>query len=111
MFAGRDVEANRVDLSKNRDELDAAFITLAENPLLTQAMDPSRGRPGAFVSELWDSIQRAWGKLRFDANVAIDGQIKGLGIPRMLRSQRELVEDLDRLRAALSRYAQAVLEG
>ena len=38
-------------------------------------------------------------------------QIEGLGIPRMLRAQRELVEDLDRLRAALSRYAQAVLEG
>jgi len=29
----------------------------------------------------------------------------------MLRVERELADELDRLRAALSRYAQAVMEG
>ncbi len=111
VYAGIDVSESLEEMRKSRDQLDESLDALAKCPILTQAMDPSRGKPAAFVSRLWDSIQEGWGKLRFEANLALDGHADGLDIQRMLRVQRELVDDLDRVRAALSLFAQGVMEG
>lgn len=111
VYAGLDVDASIADMKKSRDELDESLEALGRSPILTQAMEPSRGKPAAFVSGLWSSIQVGWEKLRFEADLAIDGHAEGLDIQRMLRVQRDLVDDLDRVRAALSRYAQAVMGG
>lgn len=111
VYASIDTEASLEALRKNRDELEESFEALAESPILSRAMAPSRGKGAEFVQRLWDSVQEGWGKLRFEADLALDGHADGLDIQRMLRVQRVLVDDLDRLRAALSRYAQAVMEG
>lgn len=111
VYAGIEVAPSLEEMKKNRRQLDESLEALGKSSLLTQAMDPSRGKPAAFVSRLWESIQQGWEKLRFEATLALDGHADGLDIQRMLRVERDLVEDLDRVRAALSRYAQVVSEG
>jgi hypothetical protein len=111
VYVGIDVDARLQEMRTRRDEFDESISLLSASPILTQAMESSRGKSAQFVSRLWDSVQEGWGKLRFEADMALDGHADGLDIPRMLRVQRELVDDLDRLRAALSRYAQGVMEG
>jgi len=110
VYAGIDVDENVAELRANRDRLDASLKALGSSPILTGAIAPSRGRSASFVGALWDSIQEGWARLRLEADVVIEGRVDGLDVRRMLKVQRELVDELDRLRAALSRYAEAKLE-
>jgi len=110
VYAGLEADPSLSELRKTRDSLDQSLEALSTSPILTQASSPDRGKPSVFVQRLWDSIEEGWGKLRFETDLVLDGHAEGLDIQRMLRVQRELVDDLDRIRAALSRYAQAVME-
>jgi hypothetical protein len=110
MYAGLDIETNRKEAAGNRDLLDKGIGGLGDNIVLKQAIDPARGKRAAFVASLWGSIQEGWDRLRFDADLATEGRIDGLDIPRMLNAQRELVDDFNRIRGVLTRFAQAQLE-
>ena len=111
LYAGIEIEGASIDdLRGNRDRLEAALTALGASPILVGASEASRGRQGIFVSTLWGSIQEGWGQVRFEVDLALEGRVDGLDIQRMLKVQRALVDELDRIRAALSRYAQAKLE-
>lgn len=110
VYARIDPDTNLAGLAENSQRLDASLAALGSSPILTGALSPSRGRSAAFASGLWDSIQAGWARVRFDANLAVEGHVDGLEIQRMLKAQRNLVDDLDRFRAALSRYAEALVE-
>ena len=56
-------------------------------------------------------MQEDWVRLRFEVDLAIDDRAEGLDIRRMLELQMGLVEVMERLRSALSRYAVVVEEG
>jgi hypothetical protein len=110
-FAGIDQQDNLKLLRADVKQLDENLNSLAESPIVTGALAESRGRSAEFVRGLWASIQEGWANMRFEADLAVEGRVEGLDIQRMLKAQRELVDDLDRFRAALSRYAEAQLAG
>jgi hypothetical protein len=107
VFAGIEEEQHLADMRGNVDRLDERLEALGASPIVTGAIAPSRGRSATFVTALWASIQDGWSKVRFEADLALEGRPAEIDIQRMLKAQRELVDDFDRFRAALSRFAEA----
>jgi hypothetical protein len=109
VYAGLDVQESIEKLKESRDMFETSLEVLGRSPVLAAAADPSRGPSAEIVATLWTGMREDWKRLRFEVDLAIEDRAEALDVRRMLNLQLRLVEEMERLRAALSRYA-AVLQ-
>ena len=109
IYAGLDTKESIAKLKESRGMFESSLAVLAESPVLAAASDPARGPAAEVVQVSWKGMREDWERLRFEVDLAIEDRAEALDIERMLDLQIRLVGEMDRLRAALSRYA-AVLQ-
>ncbi len=109
IYAGLDTQESIEKLKESRAMFEGSLATLAKSPILAAAADPARGPAAEIVRESWKGMREDWERLRFEVDLAIEDRAEAMDIERMLGLQRRLVGEMERLRAALSRYA-AVLQ-
>lgn len=110
VYAGLDSQQSIEKLKESREMFETHLAALAESPILAAAQDPTRGQRAEIVKSLWHGMRADWERLRFEVDLAIDDRAEALDIRRMLERQRRLVGEMERLRAALSRYAAFIEE-
>jgi hypothetical protein len=102
---GGDGDADR--LRETRDALDAYYLEISQQAILSEATDPARGDAAAFVSSLWGSINEDWGRIRPEIDLAIDGRAQEINLKRVLEIQTRLVETWERLVVVMVRFINA----
>ena len=108
IYAGLDAQQSIERLKESREAFETQLTSLAKSPVLAAAQNPERGAAAERVRTLWQAMQDDWSRLRFEVDLATEEHGDALDVPRMLGVQGKLVEEMERLRAALSRYAAAM---
>lgn len=105
IVAGIDVEQNRVRLR----ETIAAYRELRrandENPFFAAALNLERGVSAAAARELLVSLRKDWDEMQAEFTVLAAGDEKNFDLRRLLETQSALVAKVERMAAALLRYA------
>jgi alkanesulfonate monooxygenase SsuD/methylene tetrahydromethanopterin reductase-like flavin-dependent oxidoreductase (luciferase family) len=105
VVAGIDADQHRSGLKKAV----AAYLELRDandtNPFFAAALDPSRGVSAAAARELLVSLRADWDRMQTEFNTLSAGDEKNFDLSQLLAAQTELVGKVERLAAALVRYA------
>ncbi len=101
-----------IDAAKNRKRLKktvAAYQELRrannENPFFAGALNPERGPSAVAAGELLTSLRKDWDTMEAEFTMLSAGDEKNFDLRRLLETQSALVAKVDRLTAALVRYA------
>jgi propanediol dehydratase small subunit len=76
-----------------------------ESPFFAAALDPERGVSARAAAELLTSLRRDWDAMQSAFVVLAAGDERNFDLRHLLRTQTSLVEKVERLTAALVRYA------
>ena len=76
-----------------------------ESPFFTTALNPERGPSAVAAGELLASLRKDWDTMEAEFAMLFAGDEKNFDLSRLLETQAELVAKVDRLTAALVRYA------
>ncbi len=105
IVAGIDPERNRAQLESTI----AAYRELRrandESPFFTAALDPERGVSARAASKLLVSLREDWDAMEAQFAILGAGDEQNFDLRRLLATQSRLVEKVERLTAALVRYA------
>lgn len=105
VIAGIDGEANE----KSLETTIAAYRALrAENqasPFFAAALDPSRGVSARAAAELLASLRSDWDAMQVQFRLLAAGDVANFDLPAMLAIHQRLVDKVERMTAALVRYA------
>jgi hypothetical protein len=101
-----------IDSSLNREGLSATLDAYRlrreanqESPFFAEALNPKRSVSAAAGAELLVNLRGDWEELRMEFAILAAGDEKNFDLRRLLTSQARLVEKVERLTAALIRYA------
>ena len=75
------------------------------NPFFTDALDPERGVSARAAGALLVSLRRDWDAMQAEFTILAAGDEKNFDLRRMLDAQARLVNKVERLTAALVRFA------
>jgi len=107
VFAGMEVEANRARLEATRKQLDQKLAVTGGSEVLAGATAATRGSPGAYAAGLWKEVAGAWRRLDDELELVVRGHAEEGNLRRAVSLQVLLVDDMQRLAAALEQYAAA----
>ncbi len=105
LVAGIGTEENRAGLAQTLKTYDAVRRANDESPFFEAALDPQRGASAAAARELLVSLRKDWDALAEEFAILAAGDEKNFDLRRMLEIQSRLVDKVERLTAALVRYA------
>lgn len=101
-----------IDAAQNRRNLKSTIAAYLEirrandaDPFYAAALDPERGVSAAAARELLLSLRQDWDRMQAEFTILAAGDEKNFDLRRMLETQSQLVAKVERLTAALIRYA------
>jgi hypothetical protein len=107
-----------VDRDENRRRLEASIETYRqvrrandESPFFAAALNPERGVSARAAAELLVSLREDWDAMQVEFTMLAAGDEKNFDLQRLLNTQASLVEKVERLTAALIRYASLTYGG
>jgi hypothetical protein len=107
VIADIDGDANRKRLRETIDAYRALRRANDESPFFAAALDPQRGVSAQAAGDLLSSLREDWDSMQGEFVILAAGDEKNFDLQRMLVVQSRLVEKVERLSAALVRYASA----
>lgn len=107
VVAGIDTEQHRTELEKSVAAYKALRTANNNSPFFAAALDPDRGVSAVAARELLVSLRRDWDTMQIEFTVLSAGDEKNFDLSHLLATQNELVDKVERLAAALVRYASA----
>ena len=106
LFAGVDREGTRKQLEARLEAFSSAIDPPPETRrFIDEAMADARGAAGEYVVELQQSIEQSWPSLRRGVELVMSGDAEKINLLEVVRIQRGLVDDLERLTVVMTRYA------
>lgn len=111
VFAGIEIEDSLKQLEADRTQLDQLLLGARELPLIQAAMAPERGKRGAFVAGLVDGIESEWRAFGVELDFILARDERALDVDRLLRIERGIVGQMQRLNTTITRYAIARFGG
>jgi hypothetical protein len=105
IVAGIDVEQNRARLGESLELYRGVQKANDADPFFAEALDPERSASAKAAGELFASLRRDWEQMRREFTILAAGDEQNFDLESLLRIQRRLVAKIDRLAAALVRYA------
>lgn len=111
LVAGIHVEENRVGLEATMEDYARIRRANDENPFFAEALNPERGASASAGRELLVSLREDWDGLTAEFKVLAAGDESNFDLRRMLEIQSRLVGKVERLTAALVRYASGTYGG
>ncbi len=110
-FAGIDEPQSRKRLAADRKLLETLLAGARQIPLIQDAMSPDRGQRGAFIVGLIDRIESNWATLILELDLVLTGNARDIDIVRLVRLERDLIAQMQRLNSTVTRYAIARFGG
>jgi hypothetical protein len=107
LVAGIDLEANRKALKVTLDAYQKRRKANEKSQFFADALNPERGVSAAAGAELLTNLRRDWDVMRKQLSMLAAGDEKNFDLRLLLTSQSRLVDKVERLTAALVRYASA----
>lgn len=105
IVAGIQSEENR----KRLDETIEAYAVLRkanqESPFFADALNPERGPSARAAGELLASLRRDWDDMQVQLTILEAGDVENFDLRKLLTIQSRLVAKVERMTAALVRYA------
>ena len=105
VVAGIDNTRNREGLSATLEAYRARRHANEKSRFFTAALDPERSVSAAAGAKLLVNLRGDWDALRKEFEILATGDERNFDLRRMLESQARLVDKVERLTAALIRYA------
>lgn len=105
VVAGIDAKQNRKRLERTVEAYQKQRNANNESPFFAAALDPERGASAKAAGELLGSLREDWDAMRHEFELLAAGDEKNFDLSRMLRIESSLVAKVERLTAALVRYA------
>ncbi len=105
VVAGINLTQNREGLTATLDAYRERRLANDESPFFAAALNPERSVSAAAGAELLTNLRGDWDALRKEFAILADGDEKNFDLRRLLESQARLVDKVERLTAALIRYA------
>jgi hypothetical protein len=105
LVAGIHPKENRAGLGGTLEAYRAIRRANDENPFFAAALDPKRGSSATAAGELLSSLRQDWDALAVEFRILAAGDETNFDLRRMLEIQARLVNKVERLTAALVRYA------
>jgi hypothetical protein len=103
-----------IDSEESRERLRAAVAAYEEqraandaSPFFARALDPERGPSAEAAGALLRSLRHDWDRMRGEFEILEAGDEENFDVRRLLRTQSRLVDKVERMTAALIRYASA----
>lgn len=91
------------------EETVSAYLALRKanqtSPFFAAALDPSRGPSAKAAGELLVSLRNDWDAMQNQFTILAAGDVENFDLPRMLVIHGRLVDKVERMTAALVRYA------
>lgn len=110
-FAGIDERRSRERLASDLKLLETLLTGAREIPLIRDAMSSERGQRGAFIVGLVDRVESDWETLILELDLVLTGNDRDVDIDRLVRLERDLVGQMQRLNSTMTRYAIARFGG
>jgi len=108
VVAGIDADHHRKRLQETVTLYEAASSANDHSPFFEQALSPERGKAGEAARELLGSLRADWVTIRRELEVLDAGDAQNFKLEQLVQAQENLVEKMERLGAALLRYANIV---
>jgi len=105
IVAGIDVEKSRTGLKKTVEAYHAVRRANNESEFMAAALNPERGVSAQAAGELLESLRADWDLLQAELTVLAEGDEQNFDLARLLVIQSRLAAKVERLTAALVRYA------
>jgi hypothetical protein len=105
VVAGIDPYQNRARLESTIDAYQQVRLANDENPFFAAALNPERGVSAHAAGELLSSLRHDWDVIEAQFVILAAGDEQNFDLRRLLTTQIRLVEKVERLTAALVRYA------
>jgi hypothetical protein len=105
IVAGIDASENRKGLASTLDAYQKRRQANETSEFFANALNPDRSESAAAGAELLADLRLDWGELRKEFSNLAAGDEGNFDLRRLLASQSRLVNKVERLTAALIRYA------
>ncbi len=105
VVAGIELKESRKRLADLIEAYQAFRQSNDESPFFAAALDPERGISARAAGELLASLRRDWDSMQGEFTMLTAGDEENFDLERMLVVQARLVDKVERLTAALVRYA------
>ncbi|MDJ0848035.1 MAG: hypothetical protein QNK04_06650 [Myxococcota bacterium] len=105
VVAGIEAQESRARLAESIKAYQAFRRANDESPFFAAALDPERGVSARAAGELLSSLRQDWDSMQGEFTMLAAGDEENFDLERMLVVQARLVEKVERLTAALVRYA------
>jgi len=105
IVAGIDIAKNRKGLQSTLDAYGQRRKANESSPFFAEALNPERSASAAAGAELLTDLRSDWDELSHEFEMLADGDEQNFDLRRLLASQSRLVDKVERLTAALIRYA------
>ena len=105
VVAGIDVSRNREGLTATLDAYRQRRQANDKNPFFAAALNPERSVSAAAGAKLLVNLRGDWDLLRKEFSILATGDEANFDLRRLLENQASLVDKVERLTAALIRYA------
>jgi hypothetical protein len=105
VVAGIDAEQNNKRLNATIEAYQALRLENQQSPFFAEALDPDRGLSAQAAGELLMSLRSDWDAMQDQFAILAAGDLANFDLQRMLGIHTTLVEKVERLTAALVRYA------
>lgn len=105
LVAGLDVEENRRKLKKTLETYAAMRRANQESPFFADATNPERGASARAAGELLASLRDDWDEMQAQLRILGAGDAENFDLHALLAVQSRLVSKVERMAAALVRYA------
>jgi hypothetical protein len=105
VVTGIDVKRNRAQLERTIEAYHAVRRANNESSFFADALNPERGVSAAAMGELLASLRKDWDAMQVEIAILGAGDEKNFDLDRLLNIEIRLVAKVERLTAALVRYA------
>ncbi len=107
IVAGIDMEGSRQRLQSAVTAYEAQRSANDASPVFAEAVDPARGPSAEAAGALLSSLRQDWDAMRGEFAILAAGDEENFDLRRLLETQSRLVGKVERMTAALVRYASA----
>lgn len=111
IVAGIDAKQHRAELAETVEAYGAFQERNDESPFFEEALDPERGASAAARARLFASLREDWDKMRGELTMLAAGDEQNFDLRHLLAIQSRLISKIERLSAALLRYASRTYGG
>lgn len=105
VFAGLDAKASREQLDRTIQDYVALRKANQDSPFFASALDPARGLSAKAAGALLVSLRDDWDAMQAQFSLLFAGDEANFDLPTMLQVHSQLVDKVERMTAALVRYA------